>query len=132
MGHPGKESMTKQLRRSCWWPRYSSDIRDFQESCVPCAAAVDRNTTPPMQLRETPDRPWQHCSADYKGPVAGKYYFHVLIDKELFYDFVLDTFPDVYQFRSKKESIRGLLAIFCPKTYQMNTQYHYGPHNIRK
>ena len=33
-----------------------------------------------MQLRDTPDRPWQHCSADYKGPVAGKYYFHVLID----------------------------------------------------
>ena len=26
------------------------------------------------------ERPWQHCSVDYKGPIAGKYYFHVLID----------------------------------------------------
>ena len=80
MGHPGKESMTRQLRRSCWWPKYSVDVRDFQESCVPCAAAVDSNTTPPMQMRDTPDRPWQHCSVDYKEPIAVKYYFHVLID----------------------------------------------------
>ena len=58
----------------------STDVKEFQESCVPCLAAVDSNTTPPMQIRETPDRPWQHCSADYKGPIGGKYYFHVLID----------------------------------------------------
>ena len=45
-----------------------------------CAAALPRNTPPTMKVRETPDRPWQHCSADYKGPIAGKYYFHVLID----------------------------------------------------
>ena len=47
---------------------------------MPCIASVDSNLTPPMQMRDTPDRPWQHCSADYKGPIAGKYYFHVLID----------------------------------------------------
>ena len=80
LGHPGKESMIRQLRQSCWWPRLSTDVKEFQESCVPCLAAVDSNTTPPMQTRETPDRPWQHCSADYKGPIGGKYYFHVLID----------------------------------------------------
>ena len=57
------------------------DVREYERSCVPCLASVDRNTTPPMQIRETPDRAWQHCSADYKGPIAaGKYYFHVLID----------------------------------------------------
>ena len=80
LGHPGKESMTRQLRLSCWWPRSTTDIKEFEESCTPCLAAVDSNSTPPMQIRDTPDRPWQHCSADYKGPIAGKYYFHVLID----------------------------------------------------
>ena len=80
LGHPGKESMTRQLRLSCWWPRSTTDIKEFEESCMPCIAAVDSNPTPPMQIRDTPDRPWQHCSADYKGPIAGKYYFHVLID----------------------------------------------------
>ena len=76
VGHPGKESMTRQLRLSCWWPGYSADIREFQETCLPCAAAVDRNTMPPMQIR---DRPRQHCTAAYKGPIAGKYYFHMIL-----------------------------------------------------
>ena len=81
LGHPGRESMTRQLRTSCWWPKMGPDVREYERSCVPCLASVDRNTTPPMQIRETPDRAWQHCSADYKGPIAaGKYYFHVLID----------------------------------------------------
>ena len=56
------------------------DIKDFAESCIPCLAAVERNKTEPMQVRKTLERPWQHCSADYKGPIASKYYFHVLID----------------------------------------------------
>ena len=72
LGHPGKDSMTRQLRLSCWWPRFSTDIKEFGESCLPCIASVDSNLTPPMQMRDTPDRPWQHCSADYKGPIAGK------------------------------------------------------------
>ena len=63
MGHPGKESMTRQLRRSCWWPKYSSDIRDFQESCIPCMAAVDWNTTPPCcALAWTIPNHWSHLS----------------------------------------------------------------------
>ena len=65
LGHPGKESMTRQLRLSCWWPRSTTDIKEFEESCVPCIAAVDSNPTPPLQIRNTPDRPWQHCSANH-------------------------------------------------------------------
>ena len=80
LGHPGRESMTRQLRTSCWWPKMGTDIKDYEGSYVHCLAAVDRNKTQPIQVRETPDRPWQHCSADYKGPIAGRYYFHVLID----------------------------------------------------
>ena len=38
MGHPGKESMTRQLRRSCWWPKYSADIKDFQDFSKPCSS----------------------------------------------------------------------------------------------
>ena len=80
LGHPGKESMIRQLRLSTWWPNHTADAKQFEESCLPCVSAVDSNKVAPMQIRETPDRPWQHCSADYKGPIAGKYYFHVLID----------------------------------------------------
>ena len=30
-----------------------------------------------MLLRKTPSGPWVECSADFKGPIAGRYYFHV-------------------------------------------------------
>ena len=58
----------------------NGDIKEYVETCIPCIAAVERNRTEPMQIRKTLERPWQHCSADYKGPIAGKYYFHILID----------------------------------------------------
>ena len=79
-GHPGQQSMTRQMRGTCWWPGMNVDIKEYMETCIPCLAAVERNRTEPMQIRKMLERPWQHCSADYKGPIAGKYYFHVLID----------------------------------------------------
>ena len=79
-GHPGQQSMTRQIRQSCWWRGMNTDIKDFVETCLPCLVAVDRNKMDLMHVRGTPERPWQHCSADYKGPIAGKYYFHILID----------------------------------------------------
>ena len=79
-GHPGRESMLRQLRLSVWWPGMGQDVREFVESCLPCGAAVGRNSPAPMIVRETPERPWQHCAADFKGPIGGQYYFHVLID----------------------------------------------------
>ena len=33
-----------------------------------------------MVIRDTLERPWQHLACDYKGPIGGKYYFHVVID----------------------------------------------------
>ena len=41
---------------------------------------MDRNYPAPMVMRETPQAAWQHCSADFKGTIGGKYYFHVLCD----------------------------------------------------
>ena len=34
----------------------------------------------PWGNRRTSERPWQHCSADYKGPIGGTFYFLVYID----------------------------------------------------
>ena len=79
-GCPGREAMLRQLRLDTWWPGQSKDVRDYVDSCDFCAAAVEKNYPAPMTERETPDAPWQHCSADFKGPVGGQYYFYVLID----------------------------------------------------
>ena len=56
LGHPGNESMVRQLRLSCCWPKYSTDSRDFEERCVPCKAGIS-NLMPPMHIRDTSDKP---------------------------------------------------------------------------
>ena len=68
------------MRMTVWWPGMMTDVKNFLESCVPCAASIRFNSPPLMIERETPKVPWQHCAADYKGPIGGKYYFRVLID----------------------------------------------------
>ena len=91
-GHPGIVSMLQQLRRSVWWPGMTDDVNTYVETCNDgCAAAVAKNSPPPMIMRDTPDRPWQHVAADFKGPIIGNgksYYFHVIID-------LLSRWPEV-------------------------------------
>ena len=58
----------------------TKDVKEYEMSCIGCNASRAVNSTPPMTIREIPERPWQHLSADYKGPIGGQYYFHVLID----------------------------------------------------
>ena len=83
-GHPGMESMVRQLRQLYWWPGMTEDIREFVATCnIGCAAATPKNSPPPMVIRETPEEVWQHLAADFKGPIIGNgksYYFHVVID----------------------------------------------------
>ena len=80
-GHPGIVQMLRQLRQDVWWPGMTSMVKEFVNTCnVGCGAAVSRNAPPPMTIRETPEKPWQHLACDYKGPIGGKFYFHVVID----------------------------------------------------
>ena len=58
-----------------------SDVKNCTSSCLGCAAATERNMIPPMTIWETPERVWSEVQADFKGPIAGRYYFQVLIDQ---------------------------------------------------
>ena len=80
-GCPGRDAMLRQLRQDVWWPGLDKDVKAYTGSCLGCSAAVPRNSTPPMAMRETPERVWSEVQADFKGPIAGRYYFHVLIDQ---------------------------------------------------
>ena len=91
-GHPGIVGMLRQLRQSVWWPGMTVDATEFVETCTDgCLPATPKNSPPPMLVRDTPDRPWQHVAADFKGPIVGNgksYYFHVMID-------LLSRWPEV-------------------------------------
>ena len=80
-GHPGIVPMLRQLRQDVWWPGMTEMVKEYVATCsVGCAAANFRNASPPMMIRDTPEKPWEHLACDYKGPIGGKYYFHVTID----------------------------------------------------
>jgi hypothetical protein len=57
------------------------DVLDYVESCIACLAAIPRNTPVPLEPNFLPERAWQNLHADFKGPIGGRYYFHVLIDQ---------------------------------------------------
>ena len=80
-GCPGGDSMLRQLRMDVWWPGMDKDVKAFTSTCWACAAATPTTSTPPMAIRSTPESVWSEVQADFKGPVGGRYYFHVVIDQ---------------------------------------------------
>ena len=56
-------------------------VLDYVQSCVACLSAIPRNTPVPLEPNLLPERAWQNLHADFKGPIGGQYYFHILIDQ---------------------------------------------------
>ena len=80
-GHPGPDSMLSLLRQTCWWPTMGQDVRMYCKTCnVGCAAANPHTIKPPAGTKPPPGRVGQSMSADFKGPINGKYYIHTLMD----------------------------------------------------
>ena len=80
-GHQYVDKTLNLLRQSCWFPKMRKDVLDYVESCIACLAAIPRNTPVPLEPNFLPERAWQNLHADFKGPIGGRYYFHVLIDQ---------------------------------------------------
>ena len=56
-------------------------VNEYVESCLPCNAALPHNPPVPLEPNFLPERAWQNLHCDFKGPIAGKYYLHILIDQ---------------------------------------------------
>ena len=80
-GHQYSDKTLSLLRQSCWFPKMRRDVLDYVGSCVGCLSAISRNTVVPLEPNFLPERAWQNLHADFKGPIGGQYYFHVLIDQ---------------------------------------------------
>ena len=58
MGHPGRESMLKQLQLSVWWPGITKDTKELSGLCKTCVILDKGVRDYPMRERETPDHVW--------------------------------------------------------------------------
>ena len=80
-GHLYATKTLQLLRQSCWFPGMRKLVDEFVESCLPCNAASPHNPPVPLQPNLLPEKPWQKLHCDFKGPIANKYYLHVVIDQ---------------------------------------------------
>ena len=78
-------------------------VKEYVDTCKGCLAAISNTPPVPLQPNLLPDRPWQHLHGDFKGPIGGKYYLHVLIDQ-------YSKFPEVDVLTSTSfEKLRPIL-----------------------
>ena len=54
--------------------------KEFVETCRPCMVATTRKEMEPLKPTELPTGPRRELNTDFKGPIGGSWYFHVLID----------------------------------------------------
>ena len=79
-GHLGPAATIAALREKVWFPNMKVTVDMFVETCIPCQAAEKRTKQPPMEIIPLPQQVWHTVHADYKGPVGGQFYLHVVID----------------------------------------------------
>ena len=80
-GHQASDKTLKLLRETCWFPRMSKAVAEFVESCLSCNASTSHSHPVPLEPNLLPARPWQKVHADFKGPIGGDFYLHVVIDQ---------------------------------------------------
>ena len=56
-------------------------VKEFVETCRPCQAAQPRTGTESIKQTPYPKGLWQVLHCDYKGPIGGSWYLHVLNDQ---------------------------------------------------
>ncbi|CAF2741464.1 unnamed protein product [Lepeophtheirus salmonis] len=63
-GHLGINSSLRRARELIYWPRMSSEIRQFIKACTTCAAYADCHRNEPLYMHEVPQIPWQKVGSD--------------------------------------------------------------------
>ena len=64
IGHLGVNACLRRARNNIFWPRMSSDIREYIECCDTCAVYSDKQLTTPFFVRKAPNYTWQAIASD--------------------------------------------------------------------
>ena len=72
-GHQGISRTLNLLLETCWFPNCNSAVKQFIENCN-CQLVTRKPIPAPMQFRPEPERCWQSCCMDWKGPLIDNSY----------------------------------------------------------
>ena len=84
-GHQGIVKTKALLREKVWFPGVDKMVQDKIERCIPCKAVYDPKQREPLQMTETPERPWSHLTGDFYGPLpSGHYLLGIMCERTRF------------------------------------------------
>ena len=130
-GHQNSDKTLSLLRQSCWFPKMRKAVLDYVQSCIACLSAIPRNTPVPLEPNLLPERAWQNLHADFKGPIGGQYYFHVLIDQFSKYPEV-DILPSTIFKKLRPKLARIFSAQGIPEKVTADNGPPYPSHDMSK
>ena len=104
--HPGINAVKSLARTTVWWPQCDANIETFVKNCDHCQRHGPREPQTPLNLWNTPEKPWDRLHIDFTGPYEGQLWF-VVIDA---YSRWLEIFPMAHA--NATNSIQSLRSLF--------------------
>ena len=70
--HFGRDKTTRKIQERYYWPTMTADIKNYINSCLPCAQNNYRRQKAPGKLQPIPppDGIWKLLSMDFHGPIT--------------------------------------------------------------
>ena len=64
--HPGVDKTTQLVRRTFWWPKLATDVRQYVQECFQCQVNKAKRVKPPSLLMplQIPESNWKSISLD--------------------------------------------------------------------
>jgi hypothetical protein len=80
-GHLGQVKTKQLLRQHVWFSGLDQMVDEAVKSCEQCQVNQPGLKLTPTEASPAPERPWQHLSADFYGPLRSGQYLFVIIDQ---------------------------------------------------
>ena len=121
-GHLGIVKSKQFLRSKVWFPNIDKKIEAKCKRCLPCQATVSQKQRSPLQMTETPSKPWENVAADFCGPYPSGELILVVIDERTRYPEV-----KIVNNTSAESTIIAMEKMFATHGYPEKLKSDNGP-----
>ena len=121
-GHLGIVKSKQFLRSKVWFPNIDKKMEAKCKRCLPCQATVSQKPRSPLQMTETPSKPWENVAADFCGPYPSGELILVVIDERTRYPEV-----EIVNNTSAESTIIAMEKMFATHGYPEKLKSDNGP-----
>ena len=118
-GLSGINSCLRRARELIFWPRMSSAIRQYTESCDICESHGTKQSPEPLNMHEVPNRPWEKAGTDIF-TIKGRNYL-----------FTVDYFSQFFEADYLPETTSEAVLLNMKKCHDAKEDHYLGILNLR-